>query len=70
MMYLHEIIKACNSTIILEDNLLNIIHKNESTRPEKEIKFNIKVLKDIITNLESLKMKYEDKFECNERDYK
>lgn len=37
---------------------------------KKEIKFQIKVVNEIIQSIENLKSKYEDKFECIERDYK
>ena len=72
MNHIDSLIDDCQKTITFVKDEINFCHENRWNPEEKnkQIKFDIKVLKDVIRTLESIKIKYEDKFECNERDYK
>lgn len=72
MNHIDSLIDDCQKTITFVKYDINFCHENgwDIEEKKKQIKFDVKVLKDAIRILESLKIKYEDKFECNERDYK
>lgn len=70
MFHIDDMIKDCEYTITFTKNEMKIAKEYNYPEDEKDIKLELKVLKDIIRSLKALKLKYEDNFECDESDYK
>ena len=70
MNHIEDMIRDCLHTITFTNHQLKMSRQYEWDEEIEGHKLELKVLKDMIKVLENLKLKYEEKFEVIERDYK